>query len=196
MRHVHFLNAAAAIRTAITELRRAGLSEQSGLSGRVVADLERIHGVCVANGKAEAQAETVTAEPVPVPSPVTAPKVETAPAKPQAETARPKTVAQTAPAPKAVAPKAKPKTGGLEAYRKLQEECKALGLSPKGKADELKARLAAAQTAPKAEAQTARPAVVAPETVTLTVEKGKADLLGRLAQLPADTLAQLLALAQ
>jgi hypothetical protein len=94
--------------------------------------------------------------------------------KPAAEKpVSPKVAAQTVEEPKAVAPKATPKADGLAGYRKLQAECKALGVSAKGKADELKARIAAAKAAPKAESQ---PAGRTPKAVNRL--QAMADLLG------------------
>lgn len=207
-----FATAAAHIRAAITALRHVGYAESNGKGGEVIADLERIHGLCCDGGKLAADRidptvskPAVTTPIVPVTTaPTTSKPTVSKPASRMAKSAahsckhdgtvrsKPTVAANAGVATPAVKPAA-PKSDGLADYRKLQTACKAAGLSAKGTAEELRARLAS-----KPEAKPAAP--VAPENkpdtveLHLTVTRDKVAVLSELANLDTDTLHQLLML--
>jgi hypothetical protein len=215
-------NAAILIRHAISELRAAGKTELGNDPfSAVMHDLERIHGVVLAGATADrlpkAATATATNKVTTVPAPVVqqatpkAAKVDNiplvrmrddvpAPLAPKAATVA---VAAATAKDGAVAPKAetaKPKTDRLADYRALQAKAKSLGLSAKGKADQLKATIAKAEqtkAAPKADANTSKPGAVRVfKQVSITVDSDKADILTQLSKLSVDMLAQLVALAK
>ncbi len=186
-----YTSAAKSIRLAIAALRGAGHSPDNGPFGAVVADLERIAGLCTERARADRKpgkrahtGPTATVQgkginrPVVTATGATVPSPVNTSSKPEI-VAEPKTA--TEPTVKAAAQGAtgsKTKGSGLAAYRQLQAECKAKGLPCKGTADELRARLANAAAAPKTEPATepakgkgkSGPAVKAPR---LTVAAGE-----------------------
>lgn len=219
-----FATVASLLRQAASTLRTVKQSENNGLWGTVLGDLERIIGLCqdtekatvkapiqqspapiqatvltadallaAANGSlADRQAAWATftaARPKLLTNPTLAkvkaadgaslkaglemaakflaaekpatvqPVAPVADSKPAAETVKPAPVAAKGaatettkhndkPAPKAKGKPAADKGAGLAAYRQLKAKCKAMGLPTTGKADELSARIAAAESKP------------------------------------------------
>lgn len=163
------------IQDAITMLRLAGQNEANGHMGEILADLERIKGVCASRANEVVKPSPKASQPAPAPVPV-AEKVE--------EKVAP------APAPEKKEEKAAPKKSGLDGYRALQTRCKELEVSARGTGDELRDRIA------KREAELAQASAgKAPEVARVAANAPAAKEEPATAPKTVATLAQIMAMS-